>query len=43
MTTAEECRNRYQLVMIARSRIVIGGYLEHEHVGIDTKRRDDKV
>ena len=43
VTTAEEFRNRYQLVITVRSKIGISGYLEHEHVGIDTKRCDDKV
>ena len=43
MATAEEFRNRYQLVMTARSKIGISGYLEHEHVGIERKRRDDEV
>ena len=43
VTTAEECRNRHQLVMTARSKIGISGYLEHEYVGIERKRRDEKV
>ena len=43
MTTAEERRDRYQFVMMARSRIVISGYREHEHVVIEGKKRDDKV
>ena len=43
VTTAEECRNRYQLVITVRSRIVISGYLEHKHIGIERKECDDKV
>ena len=43
VTTAEECRNRYQFVMMPKSRTVINGYLEHEQVGIERKKRDDKV
>ena len=43
VTTAEECRNRYRLVITVRSKIGISGDLEHEHVGIERKRRDDKV
>ena len=43
VTAAEECRNTYQLVMTARSKLGISGDLEHEHVGIERKRHDDKV
>ena len=43
VTTAEECQNRYQFVIMARNRIIISGYLEDEYSGIERKERDDKV
>ena len=41
--TVEECRNRYQSVIMAKSRIIISGYLEDEYIGIKRKEHDDKV
>ena len=43
VTSLEECRNRYQSVIMARNRIIISGYLEDEYSGIERKERDDKV
>ena len=43
VTSLEECRNRYQSVIMAGSRIMISGYLEDEYIGIERKERDDQV